>query len=177
LIVIPVLDDIGILPEPRLTWLKAPFPPDYPIVITGEWLEIREDEDGTKRIHYGVDFRCSVGDPIVALADGKIIKPKSGTLMSRITGFGKHVWIEHPGGLYSVYAHLDKKAFLMIPGRKVKQGQEIGECGSTGRSTAPHSHIGVSDQHPNEFVLYGEQNPGWINPHEVRGTCRATVVE
>ena len=187
--IIDLLDALGLLPEVT-GFLEAPFPEGFPIVVTGEWLEEREveDEDGHKKIiiHYGGDFDCSTGDPIVALADGKIIKPSSGTLMDGITGFGKHIWIDH-GGIYVVYAHLDKKAFLMIPGRKVKKGQKIGECGNTGDvypkpssenpDAGSHVHIGVSDQHPDDFVLYGEMNRGWMDPWLVLGTCAATTVK
>jgi len=174
---IAILELFDLLPEAQ-GWLDAPFPPDYPREITSEYREEREvEEDGFRKtfIHYGVDWKCKTGDPIVAVGPGIVFKPRSDTLMGRIEGFGKHVWIQHPGGLYTVYAHMSE--LEVRPGDKIKQGKVIGLCGSTGNSTGPHIHLGVSDQHPNDFVLYGERNPGWMNPHDVLGTCGLTVVE
>lgn len=170
---IQILTDLGLLPEPP-GWLDAPLPSDYPRVITSEYLDERETDDGRNLLHWGVDWKCEVGVEILALADGEVIKPSPDSLMGRIEGFGNRAWIDHDG-LYVVYAHMSE--VFVEEGQEVRQGDVIGLCGSTGNSTGPHIHVGVSEKHPDDFVLYGEMNPGWMNPNLVLGTCGVAMVE
>ena len=51
------------------------------------------------------------------------------------------VRLSHGFGYTTVYAHLNK--ILVEPGQDVKRGEQIGELGSTGRSTGPHLHYEV----------------------------------
>ena len=89
--------------------------------------------DGTHG-HQGVDIgNGKLGDPILAMADGKVA-------FSDLIGAAKVVRIDHTGGYQSGYAHLatieTKKGLL------VKRGQRIGTLGSTG-ATAAHLHLGL----------------------------------
>jgi len=56
-------------------------------------------------------------------------------------GFGNVVWIDHPSGFLSVYAHLS--AMSVAEGEDVDTGQRIGLSGATGDVTAPHLHFEV----------------------------------
>ena len=96
--------------------------------VTGEGLGPRSPS----RNHYGVDIAAPQGTVIVASADG-IAK-----VAVNPGGYGNFVELTHAGGIRTIYGHLSKAS--VENGQKVKQGQEIGRCGSTGRSTGPHLH-------------------------------------
>ncbi|MEJ9280886.1 murein hydrolase activator EnvC family protein [Ureibacillus thermosphaericus] len=88
--------------------------------------------------HYGIDLANSAGTPIVASADGVV------TYASSLSTYGNVVMITHNinGEIYTtLYAHL--RSFNVSVGDVVKQGQQIAEMGSTGRSTGPHLHFEV----------------------------------
>ena len=56
-------------------------------------------------------------------------------------GYGNVVWIDHPGNLISVYAHLSDIDVLL--GHAVERGDQIGVSGSTGTTSGPHLHFEV----------------------------------
>lgn len=103
--------------------------------ISGEW-----------KLHTGLDFACSLGDPIVAVQNGKV------AVTSGRTGYGNHVIINH-GDKYTLYAHLSSIGVKIND--VVTAGQPVGNCGSTGASTGPHLHFEV------QKILYG----GWLDPY------------
>ena len=90
-----------------------------------------------RRPHLGVDYGARKGTPIVATADGKIIRA------SRKGGYGKTVIIRHGQEYRTLYAHLSKYGKGVQNGKWVKQGQIIGYVGSTGFSTGPHLHYEI----------------------------------
>lgn len=85
--------------------------------------------------HGGLDLRAAVGTPVRAIADGTVV----------LEGFhyfsGGAVYVDHGGGVLSVYFHLSK--ILVGPGQKVKAGDSIALSGATGRVTGPHLHLGL----------------------------------
>lgn len=63
---------------------------------------------------------------------------------------GRQVWVEHPGGFISRYAHLADIAPEIVVGARVAQGQEIAATGNsgtleaaTGTQTDPHPHVEI----------------------------------
>ena len=89
----------------------------------------------TRSFHSGTDFRGHPGTPVVAAGDGVV------TYCGRLGGYGNVVDIDHGGGVITRYAHLRR-----IETRKaaaVTAGAEIGQVGSTGRTTGPHLHFEV----------------------------------
>jgi murein DD-endopeptidase MepM/ murein hydrolase activator NlpD len=58
-----------------------------------------------------------------------------------MSGYGYITLIDHGGGLVTAYAHQNR--LIARTGQQVAQGQQIGEVGSTGRSTGPHVHFEV----------------------------------
>ena len=90
-----------------------------------------------RRPHLGVDYGARRGTPVIATADGKIIRA------SRKGGYGKTVIIRHGQEYRTLYAHLSKYGKGIRNGKWVKQGQIIGYVGSTGFSTGPHLHYEI----------------------------------
>lgn len=88
-----------------------------------------------RRAHSGADLPGKMGDPIRAMADGRIV-----FVEDQFFG-GLTTVIDHGHGLYSMYMHQSKAD--LKPGDPVKKGQKVGEVGSTGRSTGPHLHWGI----------------------------------
>lgn len=89
-----------------------------------------------KKMHTGIDFAASIGTPIYATADGKVIE-----VSVRFSGYGKMVEIDHGFGYHTRYAHMH--GFAVRQGQSVKRGDLIGYVGNTGLSTAPHLHYEV----------------------------------
>ena len=87
--------------------------------------------------HYGIDIAPGTGTPIVAAADGTVIKTTCGS------GYGKCLIIQHANGTQSLYAHAS--ALYVDVGTNVKQGQKIAAVGSTGNSTGPHLHFEIRE--------------------------------
>lgn len=62
----------------------------------------------------------------------------------RVAG-GNYVVIAHPGGEYSVYAHLRYGSVRVAVGQHVGQGEVIGQVGISGDGFEPHLHFAVTD--------------------------------
>jgi murein DD-endopeptidase MepM/ murein hydrolase activator NlpD len=91
--------------------------------------------NGGSALHSGVDMAGPVGTPIMASADGVIVKA------GWANGYGKLVEIDHGRGLVTRYGHLN--TIDVAVGDTVTQGQVLGGMGSTGRSTGSHLHYEV----------------------------------
>lgn len=84
--------------------------------------------------HTGTDIGCPEGTPVRACRDGIVIKRRELTY-----SYGKYLFVDHGGGLTTIYGHNSK--LLVNEGDHVKQGQVIALSGSTGNSTGNHCHI------------------------------------
>jgi murein DD-endopeptidase MepM/ murein hydrolase activator NlpD len=103
---------------------------------------------GFSRLHAGVDFGAGWGSPIVAAADGQVVRA------GWAGGYGRQVRLAHGDGLTTSYSHMS--SIVAEPGTIVRAGQLIGYVGSSGLSTGPHLHY--------EVRRYGAP----INPLSVR---------
>lgn len=92
---------------------------------------------GKETMHQGVDMAAPQGTPIYAAKDGKVTRTAY-----QAGGAGYYVSISHGGGFASIYMHMTH--YIVKPGQYVKAGQVIGYVGSTGGSTGPHLHFGIS---------------------------------
>lgn len=87
---------------------------------------------GFRWYHPAIDIANRVGPPILAADSGKVVV--AGWPDSQ--GFGNRVIIDHGNGFQTLYAHLAK--IYVVSGQTVKRGDQIGQMGSTGRSTGTH---------------------------------------
>ena len=156
------------------------YPLDLPPSTAGAFGEIRPNH-----FHSGLDFKTNQqeGYPVYAVADGYISR-----LRIQLGGFGNAVYINHPNGYTSVYAHLQRftpaikqtiidyqyqqETFVVdfklpdieIP---VKKGDIIAWSGNTGSSAGPHLHFEIRDTQTEETInaqLFGLKIPDQVNP-------------
>ena len=96
--------------------------------------------------HYGIDIGNKRGTPVVASASGTVVKVVSSCKEgAKSCGgrYGNYIVIQHSNGTSTFYAHLSKASVSV--GQAVSQGENIGEVGSTGRSTGPHLHFEIEN--------------------------------
>lgn len=140
-------------------------PLDISLNIAGSFGELRSNH-----FHTGIDFRTQQkeGFPVYATADGFISRINVSTY-----GYGKCLYIDHPNGFTSVYAHLQSfapgiqsrvvevqyaeksYAIELRPNATdilVKKGDVIGYSGNTGGSSGPHLHFEIRDT-KTEFAI------------------------
>ncbi|MGZ5202379.1 MAG: M23 family metallopeptidase [Telluria sp.] len=95
---------------------------------------------GKERRHEALDIMAAKGTPVLAAADGKVVK-----LFNSKPG-GLTVYEFDPTSTYAYYyAHLDRYADGLKEGAPVKRGDLLGYVGSTGNASAeaPHLHFAV----------------------------------
>lgn len=95
---------------------------------------------GEQRQHEALDIMAPTGTPVIAVADGKVVK-----LFQSKPG-GLTVYQFDPSEQFAYYyAHLDRYADGIAEGMEVKRGTVIGYVGVTGNSdpNAPHLHFAV----------------------------------
>ena len=104
----------------------------------------------TMRMHYGTDFDGARGSPVWAAHQGVV---ETATYMK---DFGRVVVLNHGDGFSTLYAHLNK--IRVKYGETVRQGQRIGDVGSSGLSTGPHLHFEIRVDHvlrnPRKYLPY-----------------------
>jgi len=85
--------------------------------------------------HAGIDFAAVYKSPVLATAPGVV------TFTGWRGAYGRLVEIAHTNGIVTRYSHLHR--ILVAVGQRVALHQEVGELGSTGRSTGPHVYYEV----------------------------------
>jgi murein DD-endopeptidase MepM/ murein hydrolase activator NlpD len=86
--------------------------------------------------HRGIDIVAATGTPIRAAKEGKII------IVGHYLVTGKTVMMDHGHGFKTIYCHLSE--ISVKNGDMINTGHILGKVGSTGRSSGPHLHFGVS---------------------------------
>jgi murein DD-endopeptidase MepM/ murein hydrolase activator NlpD len=108
----------------------------------------------TWRSHKGVDYAAPTGTPVKAAGNGTV------RFIGRKGGYGKVIFVQHPGQQTTVYGHLSRFAKGLKKGDRVKQGELIGYVGQTGLASGPHLHY--------EFRINGQhRNPLKVTPPPV----------
>jgi hypothetical protein len=172
---------------------QSPYPKDYftsPLDITltasGTFAELRSNH-----FHSGLDLKTkgTEGLNVYAAASGYVSRIK----ISRF-GYGKALYITHPNGYTTVYAHLQKfspslEAYVkkqqykketfeleVFPQRnslKIAAKEIIAYSGNTGGSSGPHLHFEIRDkqERPINPMLFGITIKDTTRPqiHELYG--------
>ncbi|MGI8503948.1 MAG: M23 family metallopeptidase, partial [Hassallia sp.] len=96
--------------------------------------------------HSGVDLLAAVGTSVQAIAPGTVVfAGNQGT-------YGNLVIINHAGKLQSRYAHLEN--IKVSVGQQVKQKDEIGTVGTTGKPSSTQAHL--------HFEIRSSSDLGWV---------------
>lgn len=173
------------LPDPPS---EADYPRDYfiapvshTLLLSGTFGELRPNH-----FHAGIDIKSSrgvAGDRVLAAADGYVSRIKVDE-----SGYGNAIYINHPNGYTTVYAHLDRFSEALATFIKQKQyekesfevdinpgygeftltqGEEIGVMGNSGSSNGAHLHFEVrktSTQKPINPLLFGFKVTDHVRP-------------
>jgi hypothetical protein len=128
--------------EPPVLIAFAEPLPGHAVVSPFGRRQLPWEEQG--RLHAGVDIDADAGTPILASADGVVVR------VAQDGGYGRFVEVKHAEGMSTLYAHMGRFLPNIAPGMAVKAGTPIGLVGSTGSSTGAHLHFEVRDRqdHP-----------------------------
>lgn len=159
-------------------------PLNIPMQLVANFGEIR-----TNHWHMGLDIRTQQREnlPVYAAADGYIAR-----VLVEPGGFGQAIYINHPNGFTTLYAHMNgffpalqqyvvgqqyaKETWHinleLSPGQfPVKKGDQIGLSGNTGGSAGPHVHFEIRDTKTEKVLnplLFGFPIPDAVPPSVVR---------
>lgn len=120
-------------PPSNATWIE----PVSGYTISSPFGNRKSPTAGASSNHKGVDMACPSGTPIYATRAGTVT-----VAAYQAGGAGYYVSINHGDGFASIYMHMTR--YVVSKGQSVAQGELIGYVGSTGISTGPHLHFGVS---------------------------------
>lgn len=106
-----------------------------------------------REVHEGLDIAVDFGTPVSSTADGLVI------YAAPHAGYGNLVIIYHSNGITTRYGHLSR--ISVEAGQRIKRGDQIGNAGSTGRSTGPHVHYEIreNDQTVDPLRYAGQTQP------------------
>ena len=162
----------------HLAWTQAGYNKDYfraPMDI-GMYLSGNFGELRSNHFHAGIDIKTRgiTGHRVFAAAEGYVSRIKI-----EASGYGNTLYITHPAGYVTVYAHLDRfrrdiedyvrmkqysnqqHALNIFPGKDewpVAKGDLVGYSGTSGYSFGPHLHFEIRDaarQEPLNALLFG----------------------
>lgn len=90
-----------------------------------------------REVHEGLDIAVDFGTPVSSTADGLVV------YAAPHAGYGNLVIVYHSNGITSRYGHLSR--ISIEAGQRIRRGEQIGNAGSTGRSTGPHVHYEIRE--------------------------------
>lgn len=155
-------------------------PMGIPMILAGTFGELRSNH-----FHAGIDIKTQQrqGLPVYAISDGVVTRIKISHW-----GYGKALYVAHPSGHTSVYAHLQKfgpeieefvkqaqykkqsyeiELFPDYGQLKVDKGGVIAYTGNSGSSGGPHLHFEIRSsvtEKPTNPLLYGYEVRDATNP-------------
>ena len=147
-----------------LDYFRSPL--DIPLRLAGTFGELRNNH-----FHAGIDIKTNrrIGLPVYATADGYISRIKVA-----IWGYGKVIYINHPNGYTTVYAHLNK--FGDEIQEYVKNIQYEKESYETGNIFPKKDQFIVTK---GQIIAYSGRTGGFVAPHlhyEIRNTKTEKII-
>lgn len=144
-----IKEEVVVEAVPKIVERGTIVPPTYIKPLSGGRLSStfgrrKAPTAGASTYHKGVDWATATGTAVVASSGGTVVKAGWGS------GYGYVVYINHPDGRQTRYAHNSK--ILVSVGQTVSQGQKIALSGNTGITSGPHVHF--------EMLINGSQ----VNP-------------
>lgn len=159
-------------------------PLDIPLILSGTFGELRSNH-----FHAGIDIKTQgrEGLNVKAAANGQVVR-----IAVSPYGYGNALYVRHPNGYTTVYAHLkefspeiarwvkeqqySRESFYvnLFPNDgqfNVSKGEVIAQSGNSGGSGGPHLHFEIRDSRTEEPInplLFGYNIADARNP-EVRG--------
>ena len=113
--------------------LKGSLQPPLQGKITSGFGDRTDPITGKKSFHSGIDIAGKQGTDVHSAMAGTVEETGYNS------GYGNYVTLKDDKGVSTKYAHLS--AIDVKRGQKISRGQDIGDVGSTGRSTGPHLHM------------------------------------
>jgi tape measure domain-containing protein len=117
----------------RREHMQSPLTGDH--VVTSSFSSRVNPITGKDEFHTGLDIAAAVGTAVHAAFSGRV------KTAGEKGGYGNAVVVDSGNGLTTLYGHLSKLNVTL--GQIVRQGQVLGQVGSTGLSTGPHLHFGT----------------------------------
>ena len=102
--------------------------------LADTWGDARSDG----RSHEGIDIMAPSGTPVLAVADGRIVK-----FFDSVRGGVTIYQFDRTERFVYYYAHLNARAAGLAEGDQVRQGQVIGYVGTSGNAPVPHLHFEI----------------------------------
>jgi murein DD-endopeptidase MepM/ murein hydrolase activator NlpD len=133
-------------PDVGFATLRGRMPWPAPGKIKTRFGQHRHPEYGTVTMNSGVDIDARLGEPVRAVARGRV------EYVSWLDGYGRTLIINHGGGYYTVYAHLSE--VRVSETQTVLPGQAIGAVGDSGSLDGPKLH----------FEIRAGANAGSVDP-------------
>lgn len=124
--------------------------------------------------HCGIDLDAPRGRPLVAVADGIVVRVERAELGADGKS-GRYVRIQHDDGTLTAYMHMDDVADDLEPGDHIFAGQYVGTLGATAvGNTPPHCHFSL--EVPNRQGEKGDiRDTHYIDPAPF--LVRSTIVK
>ena len=128
-----------------------PFLKDFR--VSSDFGPRKSSESYVSKYHNGIDLVGIGSTDVVSCCDGTVYSA------GYSSGLGNRIWINMEEGGSCVYCHLASISKDIVPGAKVSCKKYLGKMGSTGNSTGPHLHFGVSTNR-----AYTWSGSKWVNP-------------
>ncbi len=135
-----VMEEVVAEAVPKIVEKGTKIPPTYIKPLSGGRLTSgfgrrTSTIRGMTSYHLGVDWGTPVGTSVWASCGGQV------THAGWMSGYGYCIFINHPDGKQTRYAHLSR--ILVRSGQYVSQGEKIALSGNSGVSTGPHLHFEI----------------------------------